>query len=267
MLWPTVARIPRPRLPASGEQGELPLLDHFRELRSRFLKALVALGCGGVVGYAVFPRLLDVAIAPYCSALASLGNVGSCTLVALRPLEPFAVRIQSALVVGLIVGGPVIFYQLWRFITPGLTSHERRYALPFVVLSQHMFVFGASMAYQIIPTGLRILLTLGGDQISAMLSASEYLKFFLQMSIAFGLVFELPLVLIFLGLAGVVTSEGLRKARPYAVVLMFIAGAFITPTTDAVTLLLVVGPMLVFYELSLLLTRLFERRRVRSSSV
>jgi sec-independent protein translocase protein TatC len=254
--------------------GEMTLGEHLRELRQRLLKAVIALLVGGVVGYVVFPYVLDLLIAPYCAALDTLGaevagdvdEAGQCNLIAFRPLEPFSVRIKTSLVIGLFVGGPVIFYQLWRFITPGLTKRERRYALPFVVLSQVMFAIGIGFAYLVIPQGLRILLFLGGDRIEPFLSANEYLSFFLTMSVAFGLVFELPLVLIFLAMVGVVRAEALRRARPYAVVIMVVAAAFITPTTDALTLFFMAGPMILFYELSILAAWLIERARRRRAT-
>ena len=241
----------------------MPLLEHLSELRQRLMRALIALAIGTIVGYIVFPPVLDLLIAPYCGAVVELRGQADCNLVALRPLEPFAVRLRTSLVIGLFVGGPAIFYQLWRFITPGLTTTEKRYALPFVVLSQVMFALGIGFAYLVIPQGLRILLTIGGPRIEALLAADEYLSFFLAMSIAFGLVFELPLVLISLVLVGVVSSAWLRQVRPYAVVIMFIASAFITPTVDAFTLLLIAGPMWLFYEFSILIAWLIERRRRR----
>jgi sec-independent protein translocase protein TatC len=251
--------------------GEMTLGEHLRELRTRLFRAVLALAGGAIVGYIVFPHVLELLLAPYCSALETLGadvaadvdEVRTCRLIALTPLEPFSVRMKTALVIGLFVGGPVIFYQLWRFITPGLTKTERRYALPFVLLSQVMFALGIGFAYLIIPQGLRILLFLGGESIEPFLSANEYLSFFLTMSVAFGLVFELPLVLVFLAMVGVVKASMLRRARPYAIVIMVVAAAFITPTTDAVTLFFMAGPMLLFYELSILAAWLLERARRR----
>jgi sec-independent protein translocase protein TatC len=239
------------------------LTEHLAELRGRLVKALAALIVGTVLGYLIFPTLLGYLIAPYCAAVGGDVLGGECSLVALRPLEPFSVRVRTSLVVGLFVGGPVIFYQLWRFITPGLTAKERRYALPFVVLSQVMFGLGIAFAYLVIPQGLRVLLGLGGPGITAVLAADEYLSFFLVMSLAFGIVFELPLVLIMLAVAGVVQASTLRRARPVAVVLIFVAAAIITPTVDAVTLLLVAGPMVLFYELAIAVAWLLERARNR----
>lgn len=243
--------------------GEMSLIEHLRELRTRLFRAVVALVIGTAIGYGLFPLLLDGLIAPYC-AVAPGADGEACSLIALRPLEPFSVRIRTSLVIGLFIGGPVIFYQLWKFITPGLTHRERRATLPFVVLSQVMFGLGIAFAYVIIPQALGVLLSLGGPRIAPMLSATEYLTFFLAMCVALGLVFELPLVLISLALVGVVSSSGLRKARPYAVVAMVTVAAIITPTTDAVTLLLVAGPMWFFYELSTAAAWLIGRRRSRS---
>jgi sec-independent protein translocase protein TatC len=239
------------------------LVEHLAELRTRLFRAVLALAAGTIVGYLVFPYVLELLLDPYCRALEVLRPEGECSLIALRPLEPFSVRMKTSVVIGLFVGGPVIFYQLWRFITPGLTRRERRYALPFVLLSQIMFACGIAFAYLIIPQGVRILLGMGGDRIDPFLSATEYLSFFLTTSIAFGLVFELPLVLIFLALVGVVRADMLRRARPYAVVLIVVAAAFITPTTDAVTLFFMAGPMVLFYELSIAAAWLIERARRR----
>jgi sec-independent protein translocase protein TatC len=247
----------------SSSRGEMTVVEHLRELRTRVLRGLAALLVGTVIGYLVFPEVLDLLIRPYCVVADRLRPDGSCHLIALRPLEPFSVRVKTSVVLGAFLAAPVLTYQLWRFVTPGLTVRERRFSLPFVVLSQLMFGVGIAFAYLVIPQGLRILLGLGGPSIEALLSADEYLSFFLTMSVAFGLVFELPLVLVFLALVGVVRVESLQRARPYAVVAMFVAAAIITPTTDAVTLLLLAGPMVLFYELSIGATWLIERRRAR----
>ncbi len=250
---------------ADRTAGEMTLFEHLRELRTRLFRAVIALALGAAIGYALFPYLLDVVIAPYCAVPSALRPDDACALIATKPLEPFSVRIKTALVIGLFLGGPVIFYQLWRFISPGLTSREKRYSLPFVLAAQLLFAAGIGFAYLIVPRALRVLLALGGPGIEPLLSATDYLTFFLALCIAFGLVFELPLVLISLVLLRVVGAEGLRRARPYAIVVMAVSAAFITPTTDAVTLLFVVGPAWVFYELSILVAWFTERRRRRRS--
>lgn len=242
------------------------VIEHLQELRTRVFKALLALAGGAVLGYALFPAALHLLIEPYCQALGVLQPGADCSLVALRPLEPFSVRMKSAVVIGLFIGGPVIFFQLWRFITPGLTQRERRHAIPFVVLSQVMFAAGIGFAYLIIPQGLRILLSFGGPRVETMLSATEYLSFFLTTSVAFGLVFELPLVLVFLLSVGVLEVASLRRVRPYAYVAIVAIAAVITPTTDAVTLLFMAGPMVIFYEVAIVVGVLIERARRRPAT-
>lgn len=246
--------------------GDMTLTEHLGELRLRLFKIALALTVGGVIGFVLFDDILGVLLRPYCqvdSAFRSAGSDVECQLLALNPLDPFTVRIKTSLVFGAFVGGPVIFFQLWQFIAPGLTSKEKRYSLPFVVLSQVMFACGISFAYFIIPQGLQILLDMGGPQIVSALSASEYLSFILTTAVAFGLVFETPLVLVFLALLGIVSAAGLRKFRAYAVVLNVIVAAIVTPTTDAVTLFFMAGPMLLFYEIAIVAAALIERGRRR----
>lgn len=238
----------------------MPLAEHLREFRTRFLRAAIAVSLGTVVGYAAFPSSVDLLLQPYCRAIEA---TDACDLIVLGPLDPFLVRLRAAFVAGIVVGGPVLLYQFWRFVTPGLTRRERRYALPFVVLSQIMFAAGIVFAAWAIPRGLSILLALGGDSIRPMLGAREYLSFLLTMGLAFGIVFELPLVLVFLALAGVITSEGMRRFRRYAIVVNVVAAAIITPTVDAVSLMLVAGPMMLFYELAIVIAWLIERARRR----
>lgn len=245
------------------------LVEHLTELRDRLFRAVVALTLGTIVGYVVFPTVLDFLIAPYCdipSAFRATSEDGSCQLLALGALEPFTVRLKTSLVIGLFLGGPVIFFQVWRFVTPGLTTTERRYALPFVVGSQVMFALGLTASYFVIPQGLAILLNFGGESIAPALSAAQYLTFYLSTSLAFGIVFELPLVLILLALVGVVSSSGLRQFRPYALVINTVVAAVVTPSTDAVTLLFLAGPMAVFYEVSIWAAWWIERRRRRRAA-
>lgn len=246
----------------SPAPGEMSLIEHLAELRDRLGKAAVALVLGTIVGYIVFPSVLDILLEPYCATPQANRNAdGECTLLALRALEPFSVRIKTSVLVGLFIGGPVIFYQLWRFITPGLTTSERRYALPFVILSQVMFGAGLAFAFIVLPQGLKILLGFGGDRMQVALTASEYLSFYLTTSVAFGLVFEIPLVLVFLEVVGILNHTQLRSFRPYALVLNVVLASIVTPTTDAVTLLFMAGPMALFYEIAILVGWLLERSK------
>lgn len=245
--------------------GEMSLLEHLEELRSRLFKVSAAVVLGTVVGYVVFPWLFDLLISPYCSVFQDIPR-DECGVIATEPLEPFSVRIKVAMLVGLFLGGPVVFWQLWRFIVPGLTERERRYAAPFVFTSQLLFACGIAFAWFILPNALAVLVSLGGPDIEPLLTSRAYVSFVLTTSVAFGIVFLLPVVLTFLSLVGVLSSTTMRTARPYAVVAIAVVAAMVTPTTDPVTMLLMMAPMVIFYEISVLLARLFERRRARRAA-
>lgn len=241
--------------------GEMTLLQHLDELRTRLVKVAIAVVLGTAVGYAIFPQLLDLLIEPYCSVVENLSQTRECNLIILRPLEAFSVRIKVSMLVGLFLGGPVVFWQLWRFIVPGLSDRERKLAAPFVFISQVLFGVGIAFAWFILPNALGVLTSLGGPRIVPNLTAAEYISFILTTSLAFGVVFLLPVVLTFLSLLSVLTSTAMRTARPYAIVGVAVMAAVITPTTDPVTMLLMMAPMVIFYEVSILFAVLFERRR------
>jgi sec-independent protein translocase protein TatC len=250
----------------ASPQGEMSLMDHLGEFRNRLFRSALALVVGAAIGYILFPDLLDFLLDPYCasgSAYNPGGIEGQCALVAQRPLDPFSVRMKTSLVFGLFVGGPVIFFQIWSFIAPGLTKRERRLAAPFVFGSQVMFASGLAFSYFIIPKGLTVLLNFAGDRVTPLLSATEYLSFLLTTGVAFGVVFEIPLVLVFLSLLGMIRAEQMATARPYAVVVNAIVAAIVTPTTDPVTMLFMLLPMVLFYEIAIIAARIIERARRR----
>ena len=255
--------------PGEVRDGDMTLFEHLGELRDRLVKAVVALVAGAIVGYLVFEPVLDFLIRPYCdNPAAFVPNPDSaCALTATGVLDAFTARVRTAIVIGFVLAGPVLFWQLWRFISPGLTDRERRLSLPFVVSSQVMFTLGIGFAAFVIPKGLSILLGLGGERISPLLTADNYLNFLLTTGLAFGLVFLLPVVLVFLSLLGIVTSASLRRFRPYALVLNVVVAAIVTPTTDALTLFFMAGPMALFYEVSIGFAWFFERRRRKQGHV
>lgn len=240
--------------------------EHLAELRARLIRIVAAVAVGALGGWFVYEPVLGFLLQPYCDLPNAyrLQN-GECALVFTRVLEAFNLRVKVALVVGLFIAAPVLFHQLWRFITPGLTDRERRYTMPFVVLSQLMFALGAAFAFFVVPKGLAILLTLGGDRVAPLLSAGEYFTFIVTTVIAFGIIFEVPLVLVFLSAIGLVSSQQLRRFRAYAIVANFVVAALITPTVDAVTMLFMAGPMIILYEASILAARLIERSRRRAA--
>jgi sec-independent protein translocase protein TatC len=249
---------------------EMTLFEHLAELRDRVFKCAVAIVIGLVAGFVVYEPLVDLLKQPYCDLppelRAGVLDPERCQLVITDVLGQFFLRIKVAAVLAVVVAGPVVSYQIWRFVTPGLRPVERRYALPFIVISQLLFVAGAVFSYYVLPRGLLVLMGLGGENVVSLLEANEYLRFLIHMMVGFGVAFELPLILISLVLMGVVGSQGLRTYRRHALFGIFLASAIITPTTDPFTMTVMALPLFAFYELSILVARGVERRRRRAAA-
>jgi sec-independent protein translocase protein TatC len=180
-------------------------------------------------------------------------------------MEGFQVRLKLTAMVGAILSSPIWLYQLWAFIVPGLTKKEKRYAIPFVASSVTLFLVGATFAYLLMPTGLRVLISLGGSNLVAFLRADGYINFVGLMLIAFGVTFELPLVLLFLGLAGVISVDTLTQHRKAAIVGIAVLAAVVTPSQDPYTMLAMAIPLWILYEVTIVLLRLITRRRSKNS--
>jgi len=215
--------------------------------------------------------VLDVLRRPYCElpeALRSSTQLTGegCNLLVLKALDPLFISIKAAAIVAVVLAAPVVCYQIWRFVTPGLRPVERRYAIPFVLLSQLLFVGGAALSYYVLPRGLEFLLGFAGEGLAPALSASEYISFILQTVISFGIAFEFPLILIMLVLMGVLQAATLQRVRRYALFGTFVAAAIITPTQDPLTMALMAGPLALFYEVAILVARYVERRRRKAAA-
>lgn len=245
----------------------MPLIEHLRELRSRIVRVFLAVAVGAVLGWVVFEPLLEQIMRPYCALPAAFrpDPDGPCMLIVTRPLEAFSVRIRLSLVVGLFVAAPVLFHQIWGFVSPGLTHRERRYTAPFVTGSVVLFTLGVAFAIFAIPQALAVLLAMGGDQIATLLAAGEYFTFVLTVVVVFGLAFQMPVLIVFLALVGTVGTEQLRTFRPHAVMLSFVIAAIATPA-DPVTMFMMAVPMMVLYEVAIGATWLIERSRRRRAA-
>ncbi|MDP9405206.1 MAG: twin-arginine translocase subunit TatC [Actinomycetota bacterium] len=249
---------------------EMTLFEHLEELRSRLFKSAVAIVFGLAVGFVFRGQVLAVLRKPYCNLPDDLrrglsGGAGECELIALRVLDGFFVSLKAAAIVGVVVAAPMVCFQIWRFVTPGLRPVERRYAVPFILITQLLFAGGAVFSYFLIPRALEFLLGFAGEGIVPVLSANEYLTFILQTMIAFGIAFEFPVVLVILSLMGVISADGMRRYRRHALFGTFVAAAVITPTQDPLTMLFMAAPLIAFYELSVLAARVIEHRRARTA--
>jgi sec-independent protein translocase protein TatC len=235
----------------------MPLAEHLGELRRRIIISLLALAAGAAVAFVLYNRILDLLIEPYCDS--PRRPPGPCTLFIPDPLEGFTTRLKVATWTGFALASPVIFYQAWRFITPGLNPNEKRYAVPFVASSILLFGFGVVLAWATFPKALDFLVAVGGPNLTTIFSPAKYLRLVLLMFVAFGLAFEFPVVLVFLQVAGVLTSRRLASWRRPAVVLIVAVAAVITPSQDPYSLLAMSLPMYLFYEGSILIGRLLHR--------
>ena len=229
----------------------MPLTSHLEELRSRLLKALGAVGVGMALTYAFSDRVI-----------ALLRQPGLPELYSLSPTEAFWTTLKVSFFSGLLLALPVVLFQLWRFISPGLLPQERRYTMPFVALAYLFFLLGVLFCYGVVlPFALKFLVGFGLERgIKPLFSIGMYVDFSLKFLLAFGLIFELPLVLTLLSRLGLVTPQFLSRNRRYALLVNAILAALLTPTSDVFNMMLTLMPLIAFYELGILGARLFGRK-------
>jgi sec-independent protein translocase protein TatC len=266
-----------------ADEKVMSFTGHLAELRQRLLYSIYAVLAGVLVAY-FFADIIFVLLAqPLIRAWTEAG-LGPPRLHFANPIEPFFTYLKVALISGLFIASPVVFYQLWKFVAPGLYRNEKRYAVPFAIFSAAFFIGGACFGYfMVFPYGFRFFLgfaqenmgqmkTLFGHQVqfgvdnpfelSPMLMMGEYFGLVWRLLLAFGLVFELPLVITFLAMAGLVNPRALWRFNRYFVVLAAFVSAMLTPP-DVITQLMMAGPLVVLYNISILLSWIFHRRRLK----
>jgi sec-independent protein translocase protein TatC len=230
------------------------LVQHLAELRRRLIVSVVAFAAGAGIAAVFYQWMFNLLQRPYCRV-----NPHNCSFYVTGPLDPLTFRIEMAAFGGLVIALPVMLFQLWRFITPGLHPHEKRYAIPFVLASVVLFVAGSALAYTVFPHALAFLKSVGGPTLHEILSPNQYLSLILLMMVLFGLTFEFPVVLVALQLARVVTPRQLLHAWRWAVIGMTLVAAIFTPSADPLSMLVLLAPLVVFYFLSILIGRLLRR--------
>lgn len=248
---------------APATETRMSLIDHLTELRKRLVISFIAIGVGAVVGWVFYDWIIDQLLRPYCSIVETEAD---CVVFARDPLELFNVKLTIAGYSGLILAMPVILWQVWRFVAPGLYSHEKKYAVPFILSAAALFFLGAGLAYWSVPKALEWLISQGGDNFEELFAPKEYFGFIVKMMVAFGIGFEFPIALIFLQIVGLVDNATLRKGRQYAIVGIVALVAVITPSGDPFTLAVLSIPMYLFYEISILFGRLRLRRAAKAAA-
>ena len=242
---------------AAEEEDDRPmgLMDHLSELRGRLVRCTVAVMVGFIACWAVVDPIFDALVDPLLKVLPD----GSHAIYTTLP-EGFFTRMHIAFVAGVFVSSPVIFYQIWSFIAPGLYEEEKRHILPVAFMSAFFFVSGGAFCYFVVfPQAFAFFVSYATDSIVAMPKVSDYLSFVLKLILAFGLVFEMPLFAFFLARMGIITAELMRRVRRYAILGIFIVAAILSPP-DVVSQLLMAAPMLVLYEISIYVAVAFGKK-------
>lgn len=228
---------------AVTERAELPgmsLMEHLEELRRRIIHSAIFLAIGFVAAYVFHERLYGIVQAPLDKL--------HIKLVFTHPIDPFNLYLMVSFVGGAILASPFVLYQVWLFIAPGLYRHERHYVVPFMAATIGLFLAGAFFGYQFVfPGALKFLILQFGHRFEPMVTISEYTGFFLSVILGLGITFELPILIFFLALFGVVTPGWLWRNIRYAILVIFIIAAIITPSPDVLTMCVFAAPMLVLY--------------------
>ena len=289
----SLVEVSQPSSPPNA--GEMGFLEHLEELRWRILHAVAALVIGSILCFTFSDYLMDLLIRPYEEAVLSIENQQKIDVIAtvesfvkgifsdtaptiqsnkdiveipahrrlqaLRPMTYFFISIQVALLGGLLIALPVIFFQTWKFLAPGLLKNERRLIIPIVSSSVFCFTLGGAIAYfLVLPMGLRFFLALEPPDMTSQWAADEYVGFVLRLLFGFGLVFEMPVVTLILAKAGLVNSKLMRQYRRYAIIGIFVLAAFITPP-DPVSQLMMAMPLLFLYEISIWVSKVFGKEQ------
>ena len=234
-------------------EARMPLMSHLVELRSRIIKAVVAVAVGSIVGFVFYRDILDVLARPYEGATDQ-------PLAFFQPTEPFSLALRVSLFAGTILASPVIIYQIWRFIGPALTKREKRYVYPLSGVIAVLFGAGVTLGYFTLPLALRVLFSFAGDLLQETVGVNFYFSFAMRFILAFGIAFQFPVFLFSAAALGLVSSETLRRQRRWAVVFVVVAAALMTPGGDPLTLLLLSTPMYLLYELAIAAIRLILKR-------
>lgn len=239
------------------------IVEHLEELRTRLFVSLIAVAVGAIGGWFLFGPVMNALRGPFCDAIHTL-PAGSkpptgCSLVFNGVVEPFLIKLKVVAFIGLGIALPVVLWEFWAFITPGLTKTERKMAVPFVGSSVCLFAIGGWFAFITLPNGLKFLLGFAGPGFMPILTSSRYIGFVMMLTLAFGLSFEFPLVLIFLGKVGIINSRQLRDVRRFAILGISIFAAVITPSQDPYTMCAMMLPMILFYEVAIIVIRLMKK--------
>ncbi len=245
----------------ASPDDRMTLTQHLAELRTRIIRSVLAIVFGIIIILAFYNQVLDFLRKPYTDLCATKKWQNCGELQFLGPLEGLSTRLSIATYGGIIIALPVLMWQLWRFIVPALHAKEKKYAIPFVLSSVLLFLLGGIIAYWTLGPALDFLISWAGDDVQANFQVSKYISLVGLMIAAFGIAFEFPVLLVFLQLVGVVTPQMLAKQWRYAIVIIFVIAAVITPSGDPYSMMALAGPMTLFYVISILIGLYAQKRK------
>lgn len=229
-------------------------VEHLGELRRRLIIGVIAYLIAVVIAVVLYSPILHLLLRPLCTV-----NHGRCTLYVTSPLDGLSLRIKIGAFGGLVLASPILLWEAWRFITPGLKAGEKKFAIPFVISAVTLFLAGSAVAYVTLPHALGFLKAVGGPDLHEIYDPIPYLGLIILMMVLFGITFEFPIVLVSLELARVVTSKRLLEWWRWAVILITLVAAVFTPTSDPFSMLALAVPLVVFYFLAILIGKLLKR--------
>lgn len=248
---------------ASTPHGAMPLLEHLRELRRRLFIGVVAIVAASIAAGFFYDQLFEILKRPFYEGVRPLAEKEGLDASLTLTSAPGALTLllKTCVVTGVVAASPVWLYQLWAFIVPALHRHERRWSVIFAAVAGPLFIGGVLIGYYVLPKGLEVLLGFTPDGVANLVNIEGYLSFVLRMLLVFGVAFEIPVFVLLLNLAGVVSGRQLGAQRPWIVVGTFVFAAIATPSTDPVSMLFLAIPMTLLFFVSEVIARAVDRRR------
>jgi sec-independent protein translocase protein TatC len=250
-----------------GPDGKMALADHLRELRGRLLRVIVVLIVAMVIGLFFYDELLRLVREPYNQAQAALGDEVQTDPVFIGIGAPLLFQLKLAGVAAIVATSPYWLYQIWAFVLPGLHAHERKWTRVFVAVAGPLFILGVAVGYYVLPKGLEVLIGFTPDTVQNLVNFGDYFTFFVRMLLVFGVSFQIPLFVIMLNLAGVVSGKALGAHRPWIIIGTFVFAAVATPSTDPFSMLMLALPMTGLFVVAEVIALLIDRRRRRTAEI
>ena len=244
-----------------GDDGRMALSDHLRELRARILKSVTVVLVGTVVALFFFDQIFELILQPYQDAQEALGEDVSTTATINGAGGPLMLHLKLCGVAAVVLTSPYWLYQIWAFILPGLHARERKWSRVFAAVAGPLFLIGAAVGYLTLPKGLEVLISFTPADLTNLIEFGDYLTFLTRTLLVFGIAFEIPVFVILLNLAGVVSGKSLGAHRPWIVIGVFVFAAIATPSTDPFSMLFLAIPMVALFGISEVICRVLDRRR------